>query len=154
MSDDLELSVTRLIDAPVALVWKIATERTAEWWCPKPWTTEIVEQDWRPGGRSAMIMRGTEGEAHAIEGVILEVTPNRRFVFTDAIKVGWIPQDPFIIGSFEFADEGGKTRYTASARHWTAEAKARHESMGFSDGWGKVAEQLAGIAEAEAKAVA
>jgi uncharacterized protein YndB with AHSA1/START domain len=152
MSADLELSVTRLIDAPVALVWQIATERMAEWWCPRPWTTEIVEQDWRPGGRTAMIMRGPEGEEHVIEGVMLEVTPERRFVSTDAFKVGWVPQTAFMVGFFEFADEGGKTRYTAGARHWTAEAKAQHEGMGFIDGWSKVAEQLAEIAEAEAKA--
>jgi len=149
MKAEHELSVTRLIDAPVELVWKIATERLTEWWCPKPWTTEVVEQDWRPGGRSAMIMRGPDGEEHPMEGVFLEVTSNRRFVFTDAFKAGWIPQTAFMVGFFEFADEGGKTRYTAGARHWTAEAKAQHETMGFGDGWGKVAEQLAELAERE-----
>ncbi|GAA0327884.1 SRPBCC family protein [Sphingomonas oligophenolica] len=151
MSNDLELSVTRLIDAPVELVWKIATERLTEWWCPKPWTTEIVDHEWRPGARTAMIMRGPNGEEHPTEGIVLEVTPNTRFVFTDALKAGWIPQTAFMVGFFEFADEGGKTRYTAGARHWTAEAKARHEAMGFTEGWGKVAEQLAAIAEAEAR---
>jgi uncharacterized protein YndB with AHSA1/START domain len=149
MSAEHELSVTRLIDAPVDLVWRIATERLAEWWCPRPWTTEIVEQDWHPGGRSAMIMRGPDGEEHPMEGVFLEVTPGRRFVFTDAFKAGWIPQTAFMVGWFEFADEGGQTRYTAGARHWTAEAKAQHEAMGFVEGWGKVAEQLAALAEAE-----
>ena len=149
MKAEHELSVTRLIDAPVALVWQIATERLAEWWCPKPWTTEIVEQDWRAGGRSAMIMRGPEGEEHPLEGVFLEVTPRKRFVFTDAFKAGWIPQTAFMVGFFEFADEGGKTRYTAGARHWTEEALKQHEAMGFTDGWGKVAEQLAALVEAE-----
>lgn len=149
MKAEHELSVTRLIDAPVELVWKIATERLAEWWCPKPWTTEIVEQDWRAGGRSAMIMRGPDGEEHPMEGVFLEVTPGKRFVFTDAFKVGWIPQTAFMVGFFEFADEGGKTRYTAGARHWSEEALKQHEAMGFVDGWGKVAEQLAELAEAE-----
>ena len=149
MSAEHELSVTRLIDAPVDLVWRIATERLAEWWCPKPWTTEIVEQDWRPGGRSAMIMRGPDGEEHPMEGVFLEVTPGRCFVFTDAFKAGWIPQTAFMLGYFEFADEGGKTRYTAGARHWTEEALKQHEAMGFTEGWGKVAEQLAELAESE-----
>ena len=149
MSAENELSVTRLIDAPVDLVWRIATERLTEWWCPKPWTTEIVEQDWRPGGRSAMVMRGPEGEEHPMEGVFLEVTPGKRFVFTDAFKVGWIPQTAFMVGWFEFADEGGKTRYTAGARHWSEEALKQHEAMGFVEGWGKVAEQLAALAEAE-----
>jgi uncharacterized protein YndB with AHSA1/START domain len=149
MKAEHELSVTRLIDAPVALVWKTATERLAEWWCPKPWTTEIVEQDWRAGGRSAVIMRGPDGEAHPMEGVFLEVTPNRRFVFTDAFRAGWIPQTAFMVGFFEFADEGGMTRYTAGARHWSEEALKQHEAMGFTDGWTKVAEQLAALVEAE-----
>ncbi|KQS02280.1 ATPase [Sphingomonas sp. Leaf357] len=150
MTDRHELSVTRLIDAPRAAVWKIATERLTEWWCPRPWTTEIVEQDWRPGGRSAMVLRGPDGESHELEGVFLEVVPDTRFVSTDAYAVGWIPKDPFMTGMWEFANENGKTRYTATARHWTKEAKDQHEAMGFVDGWQKCAEQLAEIAEREA----
>jgi len=150
-SESLELSVTRLIDAPVETVWKVATERLEEWWCPKPWTVEIVEQDWRAGGRSAMIMRGPDGEEMPQEGVFLEVTPDVRFVFTDALRAGWKPQSPFIVGTMEFADEGGKTRYTASARHWTEEAYDRHKAMGFEQGWATVAEQLAALAEGEMK---
>ncbi|WP_375397182.1 SRPBCC family protein [uncultured Sphingomonas sp.] len=148
MRDLLELKVTRLIDAPVDTVWRIATQRMSEWWCPRPWTTEIVELDWRPGGRSAMIMHGPEGEEHPQEGVFLEVVPGVRFVFADAYRAGWVPQTPFMTGIFEFAEEDGKTRYTASARHWTEEARARHEAMGFTDGWSAVAGQLAALAEA------
>lgn len=151
MSDTLDLSITRLIAAPREAVWKIATERLTEWWCPRPWTTEIVEQDWRPGGRSAMILRGPDGESHELEGVFLEVVPNARFVSTDAYAVGWKPRTPFMTGIWEFADENGKTRYTATARHWTKEAKDQHEAMGFADGWNKCAEQLAEIAEREAR---
>lgn len=149
--ENLELSVTRLIAAPVATVWTIATERLAEWWCPRPWTVEIIEQDWRAGGRSAMVMRGPNGEAMPQEGVFLEVTPGVRFVFTDALTADWRPQNPFIVGIMEFAEEGGKTRYTATARHWTAEACDRHKAMGFEQGWTAVAEQLAALAETEAK---
>lgn len=149
MSDnDLTLSVTRLIDAPVETVWKIATERQAEYWCPKPWTVELIEQDWRAGGRSAMIMRGPDGEEMPQEGVFLEVTPNKRFVFTDAFSAGWIPRSHFMVGTMEFADEGGKTRYTGTARHWDVESFEQHKAMGFEPGWSKVAEQLAELAEA------
>ena len=147
MSEGNDLSITRLIDAPVDRVWSIVTERLTEWWCPKPWTTEIVAMDWHAGGRSAMVMHGPNGERHAQEGVFLEVVPGERFVFTDAYAVGWVPQAPFMTGIFEFADEGGKTRYTATARHWTAEAKAQHEAMGFAQGWSAVADQLAALAE-------
>jgi uncharacterized protein YndB with AHSA1/START domain len=152
MTDTHELSVTRLIDAPRDLVWHITTARMAEWWCPRPWTTEIVEQDWRPAGRSAMIMHGPDGERHELEGVFLDVVPGQHFITTDAFAAGWLPQTPFMTGFWEFSDEDGKTRYTARARHWTAEAKAGHETMGFTEGWGKCAEQLAEICEREAKA--
>jgi uncharacterized protein YndB with AHSA1/START domain len=151
-SENLELSVTRLIDAPVETVWKIATQRWEEWWCPRPWTVEIIEQDWRAGGRSAVIMRGPNGEESPHEGVFLEVSPGKRFVFTDALTAGWHPAGPFMVGIMEFADEGGKTRYTGSARHWTREDCDRHKAMGFEQGWGTVAEQLAALAEAETKA--
>lgn len=149
-----ELSVTRLIDAPVEKVWSVATTRLAEWWCPKPWTVEIIEQDWRPGGRSAMIMRGPNGEEAPQEGIFLEVTPNQRFVFTDALTAGWHPQGPFMVGIIELAPEAGQTRYTASARHWTREAADRHAAMGFEQGWTAVAAQLAALAEPTPKPLA
>ncbi|CAN5489701.1 SRPBCC family protein [soil metagenome] len=142
-----ELSITRLIDAPRAAVWRAFTDHVEQWWCPKPWTTEIIEQDLRPGGRSAMILRGPNGEEHRQEGVFLEVAPAEKVVFTDAFRAGWMPQTAFMVGYFEFADEGGKTRYNAGARHWTAEAMEQHQAMGFTDGWSKVAEQLEEVAK-------
>lgn len=150
--DALLLSVTRLIDSPVDIVWRTATERLAEWWCPRPWTVEIVAQDWRAGGRSAMVMHGPHGETMPQEGVFLEVTPEVRFVFTDAFAVGWRPQAPFIVGTMAFAAERGQTRYTGSVRHWTQDACERHRAMGFEQGWTAVAAQLAELAEAEARA--
>ena len=150
MSKTHDLSVTRLIDAPVAQVWTLMTERMAEWWCPRPWTTEIVEQDWRAGGRAAMTVHGPDGERHDLDGVFLEVVEGERFTTTDAFTAGWLPQTPFMTGIWALADEAGKTRYTATARHWSAEAKAQHETMGFAEGWGTCAAQLAKIAEREA----
>ena len=149
MSDQsaLELSVTRHIAAPPEAVWKAITERTAEWWCPRPWRTEIIEQDWRAGGRSAMVMHGPNGETSGGDGVFLEVVPNRRFVFTDAFKAGWMPQTPFMVGIFEIEPEGEGARYTAKARHWDEAALKQHEEMGFHQGWGIVADQLAELVE-------
>ena len=149
--EQLELSVERLIDAPVDIVWQVWTERTEEWFCPKPWRVEIVEQDLRPGGRSELIMRGPDGEEIPMEGVFLEVVPQQRIVSTDAFKAGWVPQGPFMVAVTEFEDQGGRTLYRARARHWTREAKEQHEAMGFQQGWSKVAEQLAELAEAEAR---
>ncbi|UAK24461.1 SRPBCC family protein [Sphingomonas nostoxanthinifaciens] len=146
MSAAIDLVVTRTIDAPVDAVWRAFTDHLSEWWCPRPWTTEVVALDLRPGGRSAMVMRGPAGEEHAMEGVFLEVVPARRIVFTDAYRSGWEPQGPFMTAIMEFTPEGDRTLYRGTARHWTAEAKAQHEAMGFEAGWGTVAMQLEEVA--------
>jgi len=147
-----ELSVERYIDAPPSEVWKVMTDRITEWWCPKPWTTTIGELDWRPGGAFHLIMRGPDGEAdcqgeESAGGILLDFEPERRFVFTDAFSAGWVPHQPFLVGIFEIVPDGGGTLYRATARHWTAEAVEEHRKMGFDQGWGAVADQLAALAE-------
>ncbi len=147
-----ELAIERHIYAPPEIVWQVMTERLAEWWCPKPWRAEVVEQDWRPGGRNAVTMYGPNGEESGGEGVFLEVVPNRRIVFTDAFKAGWIPQEPFMVGFFELSPDGDGTHYRAGARHWSEAAFNQHKDMGFEGGWSTVAAQLAELAEAAARA--
>ena len=83
--------------------------------------------------------------------MFLEVVPNRSIVFTNAFTAGWIPQTPFMVGFFTFTPEGRGTRYRAGSRHWDEAAHKRHEAMGFTEGWGIVAGQLADLAEAEAR---
>ena len=146
MSAEHQLTTERLMDAPIAAVWKAYTEHLNDWFCPPPWRAEVVEMDLRAGGRSAVTMYGPDGEVMPNEGVYLEVVPERRIVFTDAFKHGWNPAGPFMVGGFEFEAVGDKTRYRGWARHWTEEAKAQHAAMGFEQGWGKVAEQWEAVA--------
>jgi uncharacterized protein YndB with AHSA1/START domain len=145
-----ELSIERHIAAPPAAVWRVWTERLEEWWAPKPWTTRVIARDLRPGGRSAMIMSGPDGDTPPMEGVFLEVVPERSIVFTNAFSVGWIPQAPFMVGFFTFTPDGEGTLYRAGARHWNEDAMRGHEAMGFIEGWSTAAAQLAQLAEAAA----
>lgn len=147
----LELSVTRTIAAPPATVWQVMTDRMEDWWCPKPWRTEIIGNDFRPGGFNRFVMHGPAGERHESGGVWLEIVPGRRMVSTDAFGADWTPQTPFMVGFWEIAPEGDGTRYTARARHWSEEAHRQHQDMGFEAGWAAVADQLAELAEAEAR---
>ncbi len=144
-----DLSITRFIAAPPEAVWQTWTQHTADWFTPRPWTTE-VDFDLRAGGRSDVVMTSPEGERHSYKGVFLEVVPNRKIVSTSAMTEGWIPQAgamSFVrIDTFEPEADG--TRYTATARHWDPQAAATHREMGFEHGWGIVAGQLAELAEA------
>ena len=147
-----ELSVERYIDAPPATVFKVWTERLGDWWAPKPFKTRLIAQELRPGGRSAMVMSGPHGDTPVMEGVFLEVVPDRLIVMTNAFTAGWIPQTPFMVAFFELTPEGSGTRYRAGARHWDEAALQQHVAMNFSEGWGIVAGQLADLAEAETRA--
>lgn len=144
-----ELSISRLIPAPRAIVWRCWTEPELikQWFTPRPWTTPVVETDLRPGGASRMIFRGPEGQEFPNRGVYLEVVPERRLVFTDAYVAAWVPSaEPFMTAIVELADEAGGTRYEARVLHWSEEARKRHEDMGFHAGWGKAADQLEALA--------
>lgn len=148
-----ELAIERIIDAPTDIVWQVWTERMEEWFCPKPWRVEVIAQELRAGGRSSMVMKGPNGEEHPQEGIILEVVPGRRIVSTDAFRGDWEPAGPFMVGVWEMEPiAGGKTRYRAAARHWTDAAREQHAAMGFEAGWNACTDQLAELAEAEAKA--
>lgn len=147
---NFEISITHFIDAPPDVVWQIMTERLPEWWCPTPWRAELDAVEWRSGGCFNTTMYGPEGEIVPNQGLFLDVSPGHRLVFTDAINGKFEPQQPFMIGIMEINAEGDGTRYTASARHWTREAMEQHDQMGFTEGWGAVAVQLASLAESAA----
>lgn len=149
MSAPHTLSVTRYIDAPPAIVWRAFVEHATEWFTPRPWTTPEVIYDLFPGGRANVLMQSPEGEQVRYNGVVLEVVPERKLVTTGAMTEGWVPQDGDMnfVRRDLFEAEGTGTRYTSEARHWTAEAAAKHSEMGFDQGWGEVTRQLAEVAE-------
>ena len=143
-----ELVLTRLIDAPRALLYRAWTdpEMLKQWFAPLPYTTPHAELDVRPGGANLIVMRSPDGQDMPNRGVYLEVVPNEKLVFTDAFTDAWVPSPkPFMTVILTFEDEGGKTRYTARVRHWTAEDKETHEKMGFHQGWGLCTDQLAAL---------
>lgn len=149
-TNDLELVITKLIDATPDKVYRCWTDAALlpKWFAPKPWTTPRVELDVRPGGANLIVMAGPDGSEFPNRGVYLELTPNRKIVFTDAFTSAWIPSaKPFFVGTITFDDEGGKTRYTARAGHWTKEDRDAHEKMGFHEGWMQCANQLEELAK-------
>ena len=146
-----DLVLTRVMDVPREKLFRCWTEPELmkQWFAPRPWTTPQVEVDLRPGGNSLVVMRSPEGQDYPNPGVYLEVMKNEKIVFTDAYTKAWEPAaKPFFTAIVTFEDlGGGKTRYTATARHWTAEARETHEKMGFHEGWGQCADQLVEVAK-------
>ena len=150
LNPETDLTFTRELNAPVALLWTCWTtpEHVKQFFVPKPHSVVACEIDLRVGGRFNTTMR-VDGHDMESQGVYLEVIPQTRLVFTDTYSEGWTPAaDPFMTAIIDFADNGqGGTIYTATARHRSAESCQTHQDMGFFDGWGTVATQLEAYAQ-------
>jgi uncharacterized protein YndB with AHSA1/START domain len=151
IDSSLDLVLEREIDVPRDKVWRAWTtpELIKEWFCPRPWRVTDCALDLRPGGTFSTVMRGPEGQEFPSAGCFLEVVPQERLVFTDALQPGYRPAEkPFFTGVILLEDAGaGRTRYTAIAIHRDVEARKQHEQMGFHEGWGKALDQLVELAK-------
>ena len=147
---DRDLVITRLIDAAPEHLYRAWTEPELlkQWFTPPPWTVSHAELDVRPGGSQLIIMNGPDGEVNPCRGIYLEVIPNERLVATDAFVNAWEPSEKaFMTTDITFVPEAGKTRYTATVRHWSAADRKMHEDMGFHQGWNQATDQLVEIAK-------
>jgi len=150
---DRDLTLSRIIRAPRAAIWRAWTDpvRFARWWIPQPALCRVVEMDLRPGGALVTEMSENGGPfGPHLDACYLDLAENERLVFTNALTGGWRPaEQPFItaIITLRAHDEG--TEYHAHVMHKTPEDRRLHDELGFFDGWGTVAAQLAQLVEAE-----
>lgn len=141
----LDLKLERFVDVPRRLVWEAWTTpaHIKHWFVPKPWTITDCEVDLRPGGMFRSVMRSPEGQEFPNLGCYLEVVPEERLIWTDALLPGYRPSEkPFFTAFLLLEEENGGTRYTALALHRDEAGRKKHEEMGFEQGWGTVLDQL------------
>lgn len=145
----LDLILVREMAVPPALLWTCWTspEHLPQWFVPRPHRVTSCRLDPRVGGAFDTTF-DVDGTIMENRGVFLEVVPDRRLVFTDAYTQGWKPApEPFMTAIVTFDDlGGGRSRYTAVARHRNSDTARQHADMGFHSGWGTVATQLEAFA--------
>lgn len=150
-ADTTDLVISRLLRAPRAAVWRAWSDpgRLKQWWCPKPWTTEVLAFEWRAGGAFHTLMRGPDGDSSDNPGSFLELVPQQRIVFSSLLTADWRPATPWLAFTavVTMADEGEGTRYVATVMHPDAATCERHAQMGFHEGWGVCIEQLEAVAQ-------
>ncbi|MFN0094359.1 MAG: SRPBCC family protein [Dehalococcoidia bacterium] len=149
---ETDLKLERVVDVPVALVWRCWTEPALmlKWFTPAPFKTFSVDTNLVPGGYSNVVMESPDGDRFPNEGCYLVVEPERRLVFTDALRGDFRPapkSDDIQMTAHIIMEPVGErqTRYTAYALHNSAEHRTQHEAMGFHDGWGAALDQLVAL---------
>lgn len=149
--NERELAIARLIDASPEALYRCWTEPDllVRWFAPKPLVTQVRQMDVRAGGAQSLTMVAPDGAEHPAGGIYLELAPGRRIVFTNAFQSAWLPatHDFQFVGEVTFEPQAdGRTLYVARAGHWDLETAKKHAEMGFHEGWGLCAAQLAEVA--------
>ncbi|WP_119730485.1 SRPBCC domain-containing protein [Thermomonospora amylolytica] len=150
---DLDLDLERIIRAPRATVWSAWTDpsRLERWWVPAPSRCRVERLDLRPGG--AFVTRLSDDGAEFVphmDACFLAVDELERIVFTNAIDSAWRPASPAPVAmtaAITLNDHPDGTHYRVVVRHGDPEARAHHDKLGFAEGWGTVAAQLAALTE-------
>ncbi len=141
-----DLVISRRLRVPRVALWAAWADprHLADWWCPKPWTTEVLAHDLRAGGAFHTLMRGPDGDTSDNPGSFLEVVPPARIVFSSLLTAGWRPATPWLAFTavISMADEGDGTRYVATVMHPDKPTRDRHEELGFFAGWNLCIDQL------------
>lgn len=153
MNPDLDLGLERIIRAPRATVWNAWTDpsRLEQWWVPAPSHCRVDRLELRPGG--AFVTRMSDDGAVFVphmDACFLAVDELERIVFTNAIDSTWRPVPPapvVMTATITLNDHPDGTDYRIVVRHGDPEARGHHEKLGFTDGWGSVADQLAAHTE-------
>ena len=112
-----ELKVSRLLNAPIELVWEVWTnpDHLKNWWGPNGFTNTISQMDVKPGGEWNLIMHGPDGTDYKNKSVFREVSRYKKLVYDHESA-------PKFTATIEFEERGEQTFL-----QWTMVFRSREE---------------------------
>lgn len=157
IQNDLELIITRLLDAPRELVFKVFSEaeHLAHWWGPKGMKIDVTKLDFRPGGTFHYTMTAENG--YTMWGIFNYrdiIYPEKiEFVNSFSDPEGNITKPPFpdpwpleIYNIISFTEKNNQTTLLLRARPINASTEERQTFLnGFESmeqGFGGTFDQL------------
>ena len=134
------LTLKRTFNAPIKLVWKAWTqpEHVINWWGPKGMKIEVVEHDFRVGGKWKYVMPMPDGNEFISDGEYLEIVEFKKIITTANFK----PMTEGVEIQALFEENGVKTNFTFNVVHPTEEYCKQQEKMSFYNGWGSAFDRL------------
>ena len=156
--------VTRVFDAPRALVWEAWTnpKYVMQWWGPKGFTSPFCKMDFRVGGKFLCCMKSPDGQEMWNGGEYHEIVPHEKIVYSlyfadskgnkvDPAELGI--EHEAIDGARDvaiFEDFGnGQTKLTLIGNETMEEAKNSGQLEGWVEILDKLAAVVAGLAQAK-----
>ncbi|MBV8326855.1 SRPBCC domain-containing protein [Chryseobacterium sp.] len=132
--------VMKIYKADVSTVWNYFTQSGLldQWWGPRPWRCETINQDFRKDGIWLYAMVGPNGEKAYSQSKYGEITEHRSFDWTSAFcdENGNVddnaPRSKWVIG-FTGIEEG--TKITINIYYQSQEIMNKMMEMGFEGGF-------------------
>jgi uncharacterized protein YndB with AHSA1/START domain len=146
---DREIRMTRLFDAPRALLFEAHTkpEHLARWWGPRTHKMVQCEMDFRPGGKYRFVLRTENGKEYAFRGEFREIVPPERLAWT--FEYEGMPGH-ISVETLTFTEKDGKTLLTATAVYGSLEERNGVMQSGMESGaresWDRLSELVATLA--------
>jgi uncharacterized protein YndB with AHSA1/START domain len=118
---DREIKVSRLLNAPISLVWEVWTnpDHLKNWWGPNGFTNTITGMTVEPDGEFNLTMHGPDGKNYKNTSVYMEVEKEKKIVYRHTSY-------PQFIATIEFEKRDDKTFLTW---HMLFETKEVFESV-------------------------
>ncbi|MEW7280276.1 SRPBCC domain-containing protein [Aquimarina sp. 2201CG1-2-11] len=137
---DRTVTIKRIFDVPLALVWTAWTEpkHIASWWSTKGITTKIIEHEFKVGGIWKFAMPMPDGKEFIAEGVYTEIV-NHSKIYS---KADFKPMTEGVEIQALFKAVVDKTDFTFNVIHPTEAYRIQQEKMGILNGWGSVFDRL------------
>lgn len=101
---DREIIITRLLNAPVELVWEVWTnaDHIKNWWGPNGFTNTINKMDLSQGGEWNLVMHGPDGKDYKNKSQFRKIIKYKKIVYQHV-------SGPKFISTIEFEKRGVKT---------------------------------------------
>lgn len=141
LPSDREILVTRVFDAPRALVFRAHTDPALIplWWGPRYLTTVVAQLDVRPGGAWRFVQRSPDGSEYGFRGEFREIAAPERIVQT--FEFEGMPGH-IVLQSLTFDEQDGKTTLTTRELYASMEDRDGMLATGMEGGMNESYERL------------
>lgn len=148
--EDLVLVITRILDAPRALVFKVWSqpEHLVRWWGPKGFTLPSCKMEFHEGGAFRCLMRSPEGTEHRMHGVYREIVEPEMISFTWAWidEAGNAGHETLVTVTLEEAGrDGAQTKLTLHHAVFESVTARDAHNGGWSECFDRLAAYVAGL---------
>jgi uncharacterized protein YndB with AHSA1/START domain len=136
-TNNKELMITRVINAPLQMVWEAWTdeEKIEQWWGPAGFTNPVCQWNAQAGNKILIHMKAPDGVVYPMDGEFREIVKYEKIVFTSAALDEKGERLFDVLNTINFSEENGKTKLILHFVVSKVKAAGERHIAGQEMGW-------------------